>query len=111
MFHKLKNTITIVAIALVSGYSGTYLFNHNTNGVFSSQSISEKNALGQHKVTYANMPVSSPDGAPVDFVKAADASVHAVVHVKTTSENPNYNRMFDPFGNFFGNTEPRQQQG
>jgi S1-C subfamily serine protease len=52
-----------------------------------------------------NLPGTIPD-AP-DFVKAAESSVHAVVHVKTLSTQSYY----DPFGGFFGTPAPRQQQG
>jgi Do/DeqQ family serine protease len=50
------------------------------------------------------MPVTGPD-----FVNAADASLHAVVHIKSelTQRNKVYNDFFDLFDDFFGNPNYR----
>ena len=57
------------------------------------------------------MPGSVPENN-VDFTTAADMSVHAVVHVKTTypmNANQNQFYMYDPFRNLFGGQMPKQE--
>ncbi|MEW6467386.1 MAG: Do family serine endopeptidase [Bacteroidota bacterium] len=58
-----------------------------------------KPGLPQTQVKYVNMPGGS---APVDFVSAAENTVHAVVHVKTTYKSePMSSNGYDPFRDFF----------
>jgi serine protease Do len=62
-------------------------------------------------VHYVNMPNGSPE-SNINFVQAADMSIHAVVHVKTTygSEPTSNNNSYDPFRDFFwGNPNPGPQ--
>ncbi|HEY6160901.1 MAG TPA: hypothetical protein VI112_06745, partial [Bacteroidia bacterium] len=51
---------------------------------------------------YVSMPSGMPETA-VNFVQAADMTVHAVVHIKTTyaSEPVSSNNSYDPFRDFF----------
>jgi serine protease Do len=66
----------------------------------------------------ANVPTANVayrvDGSgkavPLDFTVAAEKVMPAVVHIKSTIQNPtrNQSQSFDPFQEFFG---PRQQQG
>ncbi len=65
----------------------------------------------QPPVKFVNMPGSAPENN-VDFTTAADMSVHAVVHVKTTypmNANQNQFYMYDPFRNLFGGQMPKQE--
>ena len=101
MFNKLKNYFAIVLIAASSGFAGAYFFNHS-NG--SSVSISAKNAE-VIPAKFVGMPATT-DGSLPDFVKAADATVHAVVHVKVFGSQ----QVYDPFQGFFGFQNPQRQQ-
>jgi serine protease Do len=101
MFRKLKNYLAIVLIAGGSGLAGAYFFNQTNH---SSVSISAKNAETV-PATFVNMP-ANPDGNLPDFVKAADATVHAVVHVKVFGSQ----QVYDPFQGFFGYQNPQRQQ-
>jgi serine protease Do len=53
-------------------------------------------------VRYVNLPSGMPEST-VNFVKAADMTVHAVVHIRTTyaSEPTSNNNQYDPFRDFF----------
>ena len=45
-----------------------------------------------------------------DFTTAADLTVHSVVNVKTTYPMNYSNQYYDPFRDFFGQRQPRQQE-
>lgn len=102
MFSKLKNYFAIVLIAGASGLAGAYFFDQSSK---SSVSISEKNAIASLPVKLVNMPAGGEGDLP-DFVKAADATVHAVVHVKVYGSQ----QVYDPFQGFFGFQNPQRQQ-
>jgi serine protease Do len=101
MFSKLKNYFAIVLIAGTSGLAGAYFFNQSKE---ISVPVSQKNA-GVIPAKFIGLP-ASPDGALPDFVKAADATVHAVVHVKVYGSQ----QVYDPFQGFFGYQNPQRQQ-
>jgi Do/DeqQ family serine protease len=63
----------------------------------------------QIPVKYINTAVKNPENE-VDFVAAAEMSVHSVVHVKTTYSQQKNQYIYDPFRDFFGQREPQQQQ-
>ncbi len=109
MFREIKKTIAFILIAGIGGYAGSYVFNHNQQN-YSVGSISSKNQIEQTvqpvKGHFAALTVN--ESLP-DFVKAADASVHAVVHVKIYG-TPTYNPFLDPFGGFFGQQQRSGQQ-
>src|SRR5437868_14680057 len=100
MFRKLKNYFAIVLIAGASGLAGAYFYNETATPAVS---ISTKNAevIPAH---FASLPAT--DGELPDFVKAADATVHAVVHVKVFGSQ----QVYDPFKGFFGYQNPQRQQ-
>ena len=100
MFRKLKNYFAIVLIAGTSGLAGAYFFNESARPAVS---ISSKNAdvIPAH---FASLPAA--DGELPDFVKAADATIHAVVHVKVFGSQ----QVYDPFQGFFGYQNPQRQQ-
>jgi len=106
MITKIKNTIVILLIAGIGGISGAYIYSTYISKPYStSRNISEKQPV--QNVSFPN----TADAALTDFTKAADMTVHAVVHVKTlyTSES-NYN----PFGSspfdFWGRPRQNNQQ-
>src|SRR4051794_29308210 len=88
MFEKMRKFFAIVLIAGASGLSGAYVYNHVGQDAVS---ISTKNAVSI-PATLVGMP-AQPDGNLPDFVKAADATVHAVVHVKVFGSQ----QVYDPF--------------
>ncbi len=108
---KWKQILLVVAISAVSAISSVALYNKVTgkSAVF-TQSTSD----GKLPVNYAGFSdnVAGGAGEPVDFTKAANAAVPAVVHIKTkiparkVSNNLKGNRngggMEDLFEQFFG---------
>ena len=100
MFRKLKNYFAIVLIAGASGLAGAYFFNESARPAVS---ISTKNA-DVIPARFASLPAA--DGELPDFVKAADATIHAVVHVKVFGSQ----QVYDPFQGFFGFQNPQRQQ-
>jgi serine protease Do len=114
MYSKLKNFISIVLIASLSGYGGSYLYHQKTE---SAAPVSIKNSIEQPKavgVKFVSNPAGDApnstraDGGP-DFVKAAESSVQAVVHVKVVS-TVQY-QFNNPFGGFFGQPQTQRQEG
>lgn len=99
MFSKLKNYFAIVIIAGASGLAGAYLFNRSSAP---SVSVSEKN-VAAIPTSFVSLP---GDGNLPDFVKAAEATVHAVVHVKVFGSQ----QVYDPFQGFFGYQNPQRHQ-
>lgn len=73
-----------------------------------SDSINQSNQIPVHFI--ANSTTVS--AANVDFTRAAETSLNAVVHIKTKTEDT-YNALaYDPFRNFFyGQPQQRIQQG
>ncbi len=58
---------------------------------------------------YVNMPGATVENS-VDFTAAADLTVHSVVNVKTTYPIDYKSQYYyDPFRDFFGQRQPRQQ--
>lgn len=101
----LKNVSTYVIVALVSAGTafGTYSYlNYNKN--YSSADVYNfGNEFDQKNVHLAGL---TTDGYP-DFTKAAENSIHAVVHIKSTvkaqqSQQQRRQRAIDPFEYFFG---------
>src|SRR5258708_609491 len=103
MLTGFKKTIGVILIAVAAGYAGANLHGRLSGSSAGAGFISDKNAKVQG-VHFAGLKTSAPDGNP-DFVQAAEATVHAVVHVKTFYENHNnYNGLqWDPWGGMFGN--------
>ena len=101
MIARIKKTIATILVAglgAVIGVSVYSNFQHDSDN--SGRNISEK----QH-VQFVNMP-SGIDNSAIDFTKAADLTVHAVVHVKTYySQRSNNPFGYSPF-DFWG--RPRQ---
>jgi serine protease Do len=100
MLNKFKQGISVLLIAGLGGVGGAFIFKNVETESHSSKNISEK----QH-VQFASLPTV---GETIqDFTKAADMTVHAVVHVKTQ-----YNRVtnYNPFG-MWGQPYSSPQEG
>lgn len=111
-----KNISTYVLVALVSigATYGMYSYMDYKRGYSSADIYNYGQEFKQKGVHLAGL---TADGYP-DFTKAAESSVHAVVHIKSTvksttsSNNQNQSqrrRMVDPFEFFFGS--PGGSQG
>ena len=109
MISQLKKASLILLIAGMGGAMGAYLYSQSSNS--GSSSLSQKNGAGKPDVQYVNMP-STADASLPDFTKAADLTVHAVVHVKTFYGNRSLGN--NPFGynpfDFWGRPRENQQQ-
>jgi serine protease Do len=100
IINNIRRGIATFLIAALGGIGGAYMFSHNSYNT-------PKNISERQNYHFVNMPASTTEGTMTDFTKAAEMSVHSVVHVKTTySSNANYNPFgSDPF-DFWG--RPRQ---
>lgn len=105
---KWKQVLLIVAISSVSALSSVMVYNKVTTKkqAFSLQGNGEKTPAN-----YAGFfDNGSPAGEPVDFTRAANAAVPAVVHIKTripakkvsNQLRGNNSQMDDLFRQFFG---------
>src|SRR6185369_15086913 len=103
MFTKFKKSIAFLMVAAIGGVAGSYFYSSQfTQG----QTVSSKNAAFKQNVQFAKF-TGDETGSMVDFTKAAEMTVHGVVHVKTYySNHSTQNNPFDPFG-FWG--QPRNQ--
>jgi serine protease Do len=96
----LKKALLFFFITTMGGFTGVAIYKTAFD-----QGQTEQGFKGQ--ASHSNTPVHFAAYAPeatIDFTKAAESSVHAVVHVKTFYEQqPNI--IYDPFGNFFGGNQ------
>lgn len=114
----MKKILSYALVALVSvGASyGTYSFLNSRSNYSSYDVYSYGKEFDQNGVHLASV---TAEGYP-DFTKAAESSVHAVVHIKSTVKEANTGKQrggerggyVDPFEYFFGDrgSSPRQQQ-
>lgn len=102
----MKKVISTVFVACLGGFialtASHFLYENNHQGF---NQITHPN--GGANYTLANYS-SSGSGSFSDFTMAADKSIHAVVHIKTTSEQVN-NLAYDPFADWFFGQQKRQQ--
>lgn len=105
-YNAMKKTLNVFLIAAIGG----------TCALGVNKYFEKANSTEYSQKTNSNIPVSlvslpaSPENA-INFTSAADLSVHAVVHVKTSFEVDarQYGLYYyDPFHNFFGNGNPHQ---
>lgn len=90
MVNKIKKVVISLLIAGLGGISGAYFYmNAVEDNQPSSKNISDRQLF--HNISYPG----SETGL-TDFTKAADLTIHAVVHVRTTYNNQSNN---NPFGN------------
>lgn len=112
MKQKTKNILGLgLVIAISSGVAGvtTYSIVAPKKANMAYEELFEQNP----KVHRASFNVA--DAAPVDFTLAAENSVHAVVHIKSTiNAKTTTVEVQDPFsdffGDFFGNGNSGRQQ-
>ncbi len=111
MISKMKKYLPVAVLALVAGFGGatiSKLTSPQTN--YYSQSYVQPTRLTGFAPT--------PPETGIDFTRAADLTLHSVVHVNTFYEQHNVNTYFnDPFGGFYGgrglhsNPEPAEASG
>lgn len=106
MKKLLKNVSTYIVAALISvGASyGTFSYLNSRSDYSTTDMYSYAKDFDQKNVHLASL---TGEGYP-DFTKAAESSVHAVVHIKSTvkaspaESRRNRPQMIDPFEYFFG---------
>jgi len=102
-FWKILSVFVLVALVSVGATYATYNYMEGKRGYSSTDSYNYGNKFDQEGVRLASL---TADGYP-DFTKAAENSIHAVVHIKSTvkaqsSQGQGRQRMVDPFEYFFG---------
>lgn len=103
----MKKIVSIFAVAAIGGITALGL-----NHLMEDKTVYTDSQLSYSApVKYVNMPSGSPE-TNIDFTSAADLSVHAVVHVKTTYPLSSSNQFYqyDPFRDFFGQRSPQRQE-
>ncbi|MBN8697140.1 MAG: Do family serine endopeptidase [Bacteroidetes bacterium] len=104
----MKKIASVFFIASIGGITALGL-NHLLKDETANHPLS--NYLSSPTPTqYVNMPGATVENS-VDFTAAADLTVHSVVNVKTTYSVDYKNQYYyDPFRDFFGQRQPRQQE-
>ncbi len=99
---------TVIAVSAVVASVTTYKVLENGK-IMSANVAEEKNGLQLHK---ASMPQTFNMQERVDLTEAADKSLHAVVHIKSTenSKTRTIRRAPDIYDFFFGDGMGRQQE-
>lgn len=97
--------ILIVAISATTSWATTNLSNQQQTSTHTERQISNNNSQ-RAKAQFANMT----SAAETDFTRAADMSIHAVVHIKTKApvQSSQQNFFGDPFFDFFFGPNQRQ---
>lgn len=102
----MKKLISTVFVACLGGFAaltGAHYYYGDNN----AQSQVTHPEL-QPNYTLANYSGSAAMSMNADFTNAAEKSIHAVVHIKTTSSQVN-NLSYDPFAELFFGQQKRQQ--
>ena len=102
-FWKNISTYVVVALVSIGATYGMYSFMDYKRGYSAADTYNYGTEFDQKGVHLASL---TADGYP-DFTKAAENSIHAVVHIKSTvkaqaSQGQGRQRMIDPFEYFFG---------
>lgn len=98
-FLKSISTYVVVALVSIGATYGMYSYMDSKRDNSSTNYNNHGNTFKQENVHFASL---TADGYP-DFTKAAESSVHAVVHIKSTVKGaPQSRRQMDPFEFFFG---------
>lgn len=103
MLKNIKKSIGIILIAGLGGIGGAFVYSHFSNPAYLG-SISDR----QHVQFVSNNNLPTQSGL-TDFTKAAEMSVHSVVHVKTFFTQQNNNFFGNPF-DFWGRPQQQSQQ-
>ena len=104
---KLKQLLLVVAVSALSAIGSVWIYSKTTG---KSGTASFQQANGNVPVNYAGFfDNAAGAGEPIDFTKAANAAVPAVVHIKTkiaakktSNRLGNRSQMDDLFEQFFG---------
>lgn len=111
---KLKQILLVIGISAASAITSVIIYGK----ISGKNSTFVQSTTGQLPVNYAGFNENGmPGGETLDFTKAANAAVPAVVHIKTkiaakriSNQLPrNNNSMEDLFEQFFNNMGPRIQ--
>ncbi len=106
MLKEIKKYVAIVLIAGVAGFAGAKIFKlTDKNPVY----VNYGNGAHPYLANYSPNPPEMVN----DFTHAAELTVHAVVHVKTSYEQKQFGNPFqlnDPWGGLFGNPQYQMQQ-
>lgn len=114
-FWKNVSTYALAALISVGATYGTYTYLNSRSNYGSYDMYSSGKEFNQKNVHLTSL---TADGYP-DFTKAAENSVHGVVHIKSTIKQSNTSQqgrqqqMIDPFEYFFGfgdRSNPQRQQ-
>jgi len=98
---KSISTYVVVALVSIGATYGMYNYLDSKNNYSSTDVFSYGTSFDQKNVHLASL---TADGYP-DFTKAAENSIHAVVHIKSTvkgTASSQSRRQMDPFEYFFG---------
>lgn len=107
---KTFGVVLLVALISVGATVGTYYYLNNNSPIFSGSSEYKNygEAFNQKNLQLASL---TAEGYP-DFTKAAENSINAVVHIKSTIKaqaSSSRQRVIDPFDFFFGFGDRGQQ--
>ncbi|MBB4035107.1 Do/DeqQ family serine protease [Dysgonomonas hofstadii] len=102
-FGKILSVLALAALISGGATYATYSYMESKRNYSSSDSYNYGAEFDQKGVRLASL---TADGYP-DFTKAAENSIHAVVHIKSTvkaqaPQGQGRQRMIDPFEYFFG---------
>lgn len=112
MKRTTKNVLVVGAIVLLSsGVAGLTTYSMMNNGK-NEIATSSDNGLFKQNPNVKLAAFDAMDAQPVDLTLAAENSVHAVVHIKSTerSKTRTVQQMPDIFDFFFGDGQGRQRQ-
>ncbi len=101
----MKRIASILLIAIIGGAAALSL-NHF---IMPNAEIAQYNPPVNYPAKFVNYPAMTPESS-IDFIKASEMSLPAVVHVKTESAPAKSNYYYyDPFNNQYWNS-PQQQK-
>ena len=107
-----KNVLAVVAIVLLSsGIAGLTTYSMMNAGK-NETTVSSNNDMFKQNPNMKLAAFNAMDAQPVDLTLAAENSIHAVVHIKSTerSKTRTVQEMPDFFDFFFGDGQGRQRQ-
>ena len=115
MKKSVKTVLGVGSIVLLSsGIAGVTTYRLMSGNVEKQETTAFEQVFQQNP-NYTLAAFNSVGGQPVDLTRAAESSVHAVVHIRSTKtskiqEVEVNDPFFDLFGDFFGNgRRPRRQ--
>ncbi len=97
---KSVNYFLVIIIAIAASAGTTWFIMHNTKPEIILTKTATGDSLVSVPATYYGF-TSLPAAGETDFTKAAELSVNAVVHVKTTYKSKTQQYLNDPFFEFF----------